>query len=51
MEKLPRELLKIQKGDVYIQVPIDEHENIQFVIDTLTWHLQRLKQLEENKQK
>ena len=37
------DLLKIQNGDVYIQIPVNDVEAVNLVIDVLKWHVERVK--------
>lgn len=37
-----KDLLKIQKGDVYIQIPTDDEEALQYVIDVCIWAKERI---------
>ena len=37
-----RKLLKIQKGDIYIQLPTETEEDIQLVIDVLEWFKEKI---------
>jgi hypothetical protein len=37
-----KELLKIQKGDVYVEIPADDEEALQYVIDVCIWAKARI---------
>ena len=43
--EMREDLFKIQKGDVYIQLPTDDSEAIQLAIEVLEWFKERIEKL------